>query len=177
MGFKKILGTSILAASLLLSPLVATANNWTEFRSPDGFTVSLPGQPKMTTSDDGTPVGKVHTNVYFVHTGKADYTVAVTTIPGLAMFLGGGRVYSEARKQFLKTNTATEVSFGPSTFAGHKCKELVYTNDSSEGRCEMFMVGHRLYCVDANHLRGSSPGENQAFFSSFHLMPNVAAGE
>lgn len=137
----------------LLSTLAWAAPTWKDFRSSEGtFRGVFPAAPKASQSQTNTPLGQVATRVYSSSNSKGNYAIACTELPGAAVKFAADKVISDAKAAVLKDANATEINWSDVN-GGH---ELSYRSAQGLGWCQIFLVGNRLYVLDARMRPGTS---------------------
>lgn len=139
---------------LLWAGLAVAAPPWKPFRSFEGgFSIVFPGNPKASQSQTNTPLGAVTTKVFSASSGPAAYAVAFTELPGAAVKFAAAQVVSDAREGVLKDAGAEQTAWTELPKGGH---ELAYQSARYQGWCQFFLIGNRLYVVDARLKKGAS---------------------
>jgi hypothetical protein len=137
----------------LLTLVAGAAPAWKEFRSTEGaFRGVFPGAPRVSHSQTSTPLGAVDTKVYASTSPKGSYAVAVTELPGAAVKFASDKVINDARAEILKDARAVELSWTEVNGG----RELAYQSAQWRGWCQFFLVGNRLYVLDARMKPGLS---------------------
>lgn len=170
---------SLLAFAILAAPLPGLAADWVPFQSQDGkFAVQMPTQPSEDTETTSSLVGNVVDSTFSSTSGDESFSVTYTDLPALAVAFGGsGTIYSNAAGSLLKDVLGKQSSFNDATVAGQSGKELDYTAPARSGeppmvgKARMFLVGNRLYVVNATVPASGSEADMDRFFSSFRLLP------
>lgn len=133
---------------LLLLPLVArAAPSWKPYTNPEQtFSVNFPGKPRVTRTQTSSPLGRVETVVYSSAHARGNCSVACTQLPAAAVQFASGQVMSDAKAGLLQDAGARELSWVDLANGG---KELAYQNPTQQGWCQFYLVGNRLYVLDA----------------------------
>lgn len=169
---------TLLAFVTLLSPLPGRAASWVSFQSQDGrFAVQMPTQPSEDTETTPSMVGNVVDSTFSSSSGDESFSVTYTDLPALAVAFGGsGTIYDNASGSLLKSVLGKQTSFNSATVAGQSGMELDYTAPARAGeppmvgKAWMFLVGDRLYVVNATVPATGSEADMDRFFSSFRLL-------
>jgi TonB family protein len=161
------------------------APKWREFTSAEGrFTVSMPGEPKVSTQRLAPPNENVSMRTHIAET-EAEYGVAYAEFP--EQVEGTERaeaLLAGARDAGVRGVGGRLLEDGEEPFDGHPGR--VYSFEFAGGyhmRCRSFVVGRRLYMVTASTYGAKAPDEQSRraseaaadrFMDSFRLHP--AAG-
>lgn len=132
---------------LLLSLLALAAPTWKPYTNPErSFSVNLPGKPQINRTQVSSPLGRVETLVYSSSHSRGSCSVACTQLPAAAVQFASSKVLSDAKEGLLRDAGAQEVSWIDLPNGG---KELAYQNRTQQGWCQFYLVGNRLYLLDA----------------------------
>jgi len=165
---------SLLLTVLLLTATIgvaqATDADWTEY-APEGggFRILLPATPKVTTSDQGTIVGKIHEHLATAQTDSGTFSIEYQTLPAAAVSLGGKeRILNDAKAGLLDDANAGELSWTPESMPNATAMVLAYSGSGTKGGAKFVLVDDRLYVMDA---RGSNLSQEviERFLGSFAL--------
>ncbi len=138
---------------------------WKSFQSvPAHFTGVFPAPPKPTQSQTDSPIGAVITQIYTSTVAVGSYSVAYTELPGAAVRFAGDRVLTDARDGILQDAGAQQQSW-TAVNGGY---ELAYRSPKRQGWSQIFLVGNRLYVLDARLKPGTDKRQwVMPFFSKF----------
>ncbi len=144
--------------------------NWAEFKSKPGeFTVRMPCSPKLKKKIDHTVVGKITEHIYSCQKGKLHFVVEYQDLPPIAVSLGSRkRIYRNSKKAFLKDVKARELSFTEVNIKAFPGKELTYKNKKELGQARFFLIGKRLYVLQAYGPHNTDIKAFAIFFESFN---------
>ena len=167
----------ICLVTILLSVSVASAqahseSSWREFRSDaDGFSIEMPGTPKVETRD----LGKGATQKMFsVEIGDESYFASVID-------LGRGNgpqnpdeaYFSVLMKAYVEGSTTTLRSSRMSTWAGHTSMEGIADAASGTHLIDITTAGDRVYLVVFAGAKNSENGPKARHLrDSFKLLGN-----
>jgi TonB family protein len=160
---------------------------WREFTSAEGgFTVSMPGEPKVSTQKLSPPNEDVSLRTHIAET-EAEYGVAYADFPQpLEGTERGGLLLTATRDAGVKGVGGRLLEDGEEPFDGHPGR--VYRFEFAGGyhmRCRLFVAGKRLYMVTASTYGTKAPDEQarraseaaaDRFMDSFRLH-RVEGGE
>lgn len=138
--------------SLAGSLVSAGALSWKPFISKQGrFSIMMPGKPAFTSKTSQSPVGEIGENLYCFENGIITVSAQFTDLPGLAAIFGGwGRIYRESRKAFLAEVGGDEISARNVIIDAYRGKELIYRTSTDYGKVRFYLVGKRLYVLQAS---------------------------
>lgn len=129
-----------LGASALAAP------SWKPFASAQAhFSGVFPGAPKATSSQTESPIGAVTTQIFTSTVAVGTYSVACTDLPGAAVRFASQKVLEDTRDAILQDAGAQQQSW-VSQNGGY---ELAYRSPKKQGWSQIFLVGNRLYVLDA----------------------------
>lgn len=132
---------------LLLSLIARAAPAWKPYSNPERtFSVNFPGKPQVTRSQTSSPLGRVETVIYASSHAKGTCSVACTQLPAAAVQFASGQVMSDAKEGLLRDAGAQELGWAD---LGNGGKELTYRSRTHQGWCQFYLVGNRLYVLDA----------------------------
>lgn len=142
----------ILPLLLLLTCLCVATPLWQAHTSPEGhFRGVFPDLPAASRFQNNSVLGTVTTTILSSSNQLGDYSIACTELPPLAARLARSRVISDAKREVLNDARATEKGW-ESINGGH---QLTYQSPQREGWSQFFLVGNRLYVLDARLAVGS----------------------
>lgn len=168
----------LLLLGLLVGPAMAS-QEWTPFRDGDGrFQVLVPQAPGHRTQVTETPIGAITNHVFMARSAKGSFTISYSDLPGVGIAFKGGAegIFDEAATALLKGLGATAIGQKRVKHGGRNARELTYeapgTPESGplQGRARMFLVGKRLYVVDAVIRTSGDPKELPRFLDSFEVL-------
>jgi len=165
---------SILALACLAAAPASAQDKWVPFTSKQArFSVEMPTQPKATTTTTSSFIGNVTNEIFTSWEGDEKFTVDHSQIPRFALdFAGADTVYDHASAALLKQTWSKQTSFTDVTVNGRPGKQLVYDTPPVPGKPELtglanlFLVGDRLYVIDAAVPAGESEADAQRFLAS-----------
>ena len=140
------------------------------------FSVEMPTTPAASTLTTGSFIGDVTSHLFTSWEGNAKFTVDYSPIPRFALeFAGADTIYDHARGALLKQTWSKPVSFLDVTVNGRTGKQLQYDTPPIPGKSELsgmasfFLVGERLYVVDAIVPAGASEDDAKRFLASIRF--------
>lgn len=150
---------------------------WTEFTSAsEHLSVLMPETPRASEEHDESFIGDITTIVHTARDGVDTYTVDYTTLPSFAIsFSGRDGIYEHAKNAVLKDTLSNAITYTDVTLSGVKGKRLVYDTPTKPNHPEMhgearfFLVGHRLYTVDAVVEMAGAQDKLERYFSSLQI--------
>jgi hypothetical protein len=119
------------------------------------FSVQLPGNPTASVEDHGSFLGNVRTHQWIVDTSTSRYTASYTDVPGIAVSIARGTMFSKSRDGLLERTHGTEVTFRDLDYPRHNARELIYSipaqggHSARNGRAWFVLCGHRMIVVDS----------------------------
>ncbi len=141
--------TLLLLASLLFAFSVVAAQqhtDWQEFRyEADGFSVEMPGSPKISTRDLGQGASQ---KFFTFEIGQETYMVSVIQLPA-----GSGTknpdedYFARLMKAYVEGSGTTLRSSRMTTWVGHPAMEGVSDAEAASHLIDMTAVGDRLYLI------------------------------
>ena len=170
MGTGRDLFRFALVSFTLLVTIALEASGWKAFTSTEGgFSVLMPGNPKLHEDAHKSFVGVIREHTYTVTTRDGDYSVEYSDLPGIAVDLGGsGTIFNKAKEGVLKDNGGAETHFSSISLRKHPGKELNFQVPGKDsGKARFFLVEKRLYVLVAT---SSNPGNVEKFLNSFKLL-------
>ena len=146
--------------ALVLSGWALAAPGWKPFSSARAhFSGVFPAVPKATQSQTDSPIGAVTTLIF----SSGGYSVAYTELPGAAVRFAADKVVSDARDAILQDAGAQQQSWIPVNGGN----ELAYRSAKNQGWSQIFLVGNRLYVLDARVKLGMDQGRVMPFCAKF----------
>ncbi len=171
------LAALLLAASVLLGPLAASADSldWRTVRSDEGrFSVSMPASPRPVSGHEETAVGSIQESGLEVEAGGLSLKVQHHDIPRLGfMLLSRDGLLSLVVSRLMEERHARVERDEPVLVHGHPGRALRYARTDQGDRLEeayVVLVGRRLYITTAGP--ADDPDARDAiarFFSSFDV--------
>jgi inorganic triphosphatase YgiF len=170
---QQVLLFALALACLAAAPASAQAK-WVSFRSKQArFSVEMPTQPKATTTKTTSFIGTITDEIFTSGQGDERFTVDHSQIPRFALdFAGADTIYDHASAALLKQTWSKQLSFADVTVNGRQGKQLVYDTPPVPGKpkikglANLFLVGDRLYVVDAAVPAGESEADARRFLAS-----------
>ena len=165
---------ALLAIFCLLAAPASAQQPWVTFSSKQArLSVEMPTQPKPSTTETDSFIGKVTNEIFTSWEGNEKFTVDHSQIPRFALdFAGADTIYGHASAALLKQTWSKQISFTDVTVNGNRGKQLVYDTPPVPGKPEikglanLFLVGDRLYVIDAAVPAGDSEANAQRFLAS-----------
>jgi len=183
---RSFISSLLLSGALLLSlPCHAAGasgdggeSSWRLFKSEPGrFSVEMLGTPQQTETQTKSFVGTITHHIFLLKDSTGEYTVSYSDLPGFAVkFTGSNTIYSHAKGALLMETLGKEQRYQDTTLNGMHGKHLVYDLPDPQGSVDMrgeaylFIIGTRLYVIDANVPQGRSQAGIRHFFSTFHTQ-------
>jgi hypothetical protein len=163
-----------LAVFLVCGSAAAGQEKWVPFASKQArFSIEMPTTPKETSSTTSSFIGDVTNEIFTSWEGDEKFTVDHSQIPHFALhFAGADTIYDHASAALLKQTWSKQRSFDDITVNGHKGKQLTYDTPTRDGKTEvtglanLFLVGDRLYVIDAIVPVGDSEAHAKRFLGS-----------
>lgn len=168
----------VLLLGLLAGPALGS-QDWTPFRDGDGrFQVLVPQAPGHRTQVTDTPIGAITNHVFVARSAKGSFTISYSDLPAVGIAFKGGAegIYDEASSALLQGLSATPTGQKRVKQGGRNAREVAYeapgTPESGplQGRARMFLVGKRLYVVDAVIRTSGDAKELPRFLDSFEVL-------
>ncbi len=167
----------ILCFAILLSAFSAVAAQqhndvWQVFRSEaDGFSIEMPGSPKVTTRDLGSGATQ---KFYIVEVGQEAYLASMIQLPpGGVPAKPDESYFSTLMKAYCDGSGTKLRSSRMTTWVGHTAMEGVADADSATHLIDMTAAGDRLYLVVTTVAKGEETGSKAAHMrDSFKLLGN-----
>jgi len=167
----------LLASSLCAAPTSAQ-QPWVTFASKEArFSIEMPTQPKPSTMTTESFIGKVTNEIFTSWEGNEKFTVDHSKIPDFALrFAGADTIYGHASAALLKQTWSKQVALSDVSVNGRQGKQLVYDTPPVPGKPEMhgianlFLVGDRLYVIDATVPVGDSEVDAERFLASVRFQ-------
>ena len=150
---------------------------WVPFKSDPGrFSIEMPGRPEISERHNTSFLGTITNHIFVAREGHEWYTVDYTDLPAVAVtFASDATIYSHAKNAVLKFTWSKERKFENATLSGLQGKHLFYDAPPVKGHPEMlgqayfFLVGKRLYVIDAIGPADKNEANFPRFFSSFQV--------
>ena len=166
-----------LALAFLVATPAAAQARWISFTSKQArFSIDVPTQPKATTTMTSSFIGTVTDEIFTSTKGDEKFTVDHSQIPRFALdFAGADTIYDHASAALLKQTWSKQISFTDVTVNGRQGKQLVYDTPPVPGKpkikglANLFLVGDRLYVIDAAVPAGVSEADAQRFLASMRI--------
>ena len=165
---------AIFAIALLTLTQIASAtaqNQWREFRSEsDGFSVSLPQTPVITSRRIGT--GNATQTMFLIESGQVTYLVSMIQLekdkgpknPDNAYFVNLLKNYADGSKTTLRTSR-------PATVSGQRGIEGISDTGNSTHITQVTAQGDRIYMLVYVGAKGQESGPDATRFrQSFKLL-------
>jgi hypothetical protein len=154
-----------------------TAPSWLSFKSEAGrFSVEMPRKPEQTQQQNKSLIGTITVHLFLSREPNGEYTVSYSDLPGFAVkFAGTNTIYDHAKGALLLETLGKEQRYEDVTLAGKHGKFLLYDmpdpqrNVDLRGEAYFFLVGKRLYVIDANVPAGEIRTDARHFLSSFRI--------
>ena len=162
--------TTLLFAFSLVS--AQQHNEWEQFRSEaDGFSIEMPGTPKVETRDLGKGASQ---KMYSVEIGQESYFASVIQLaPGDGPRNPDEAYFSILMKAYVEGSTTTLRSSRMTTWVGHSALEGVADAASGTHLIDITAAGDRVYLVV---FAGAKGAENEPkakhLRDSFKLLSN-----
>jgi hypothetical protein len=121
-------------------------NEWQLYRSvADGFSIEMPGTPKVTTQELGK--GAIQ-KMFFVEVGAESYFASVVQLaPGDGPRDPGEAYFAVLMKAYADGSTTTLRSSRMTTWAGHTAMEGISDSAAATHLIDITAVGDRIYLV------------------------------
>ncbi len=170
--------SAVLYVSLFAAGSSHAEEDWITFNSPEGkFSVEVPSQPKKSKTKVTSFIGTVTNHIYVIWSGNEKFTVDYSDLPGFAVaFAGANTIIDHAKGAMAKETLAKVQSFTDVTVGKYKGKKFVFDMPPMKGKPAMhavayfFLVGDRLYVIDAEVPKGDGEERADRFLESidFH---------
>lgn len=149
LGIALVLFLTILS---MTAELNAEELSWKFFESESGrFSILMPGMPSFSSKESISPVGVIGEHLYCFENGVITVSASFTDLPGLAAIFGGWkRIYRESSRAFLDEVKGQEVSAKNIALDAYQGKELIYQTEKEYGKARFFLIGKRLYVLQAS---------------------------
>jgi hypothetical protein len=152
----------------------AARRKWVPFTSKQArFSIDMPTQPKATTTTTSSFIGTVTNEIFTSWEGDEKFTVDHSQIQRFALdFAGADTIYDHASAALLKQTWSKQTSLADVTVNGRQGKQLVDDTPpvpgkpELEGLANLFLVGDRLYVIDAAVPAGESEADAQRLLAS-----------
>lgn len=168
----RLAASSLLLLALLCAIPARAADDWQELRSVEGgFSVMMPGKPKLTV--DPPDAAGITAHSYLVDLGQVAYMVAYSDYPaGRLSKVPAERVLEDARDNLIKDRNVSLRIDRPISLADHPGREVIF--EAADGFTQMirlYVVKDRLYQT----ISGGPKGHEQTkgalrFHDSFRFL-------
>src|SRR5215471_162561 len=147
----------LLLATLLFSSSVVAAqqhSEWQQYRSAeDGFSIEMPGTPKVTTRDLGNGVTQ---KMFSVEVGDETYFASVVQLaPGNGSRNPDEAYFTVLMKAYVEGSNTTLRSSHMTTWVGHTAMEGISDAAAATHLIDITAVGDRIYLVVFAGAKGS----------------------
>ncbi|GEM_PF-6547268 len=141
-----------------------------------GFSVWMPGEPRLERVNHKSFAGNVVENTYTFKTESEEYSVSYSQLPDIALSLESTKaLLIKAKEGFLKEAHAQEISFEKIAFVQKEARELTFqiihpnhVKDAT-GKARFFLVDKKMYVVMTLNIYDDK--ENMThFLNSFRLL-------
>jgi len=147
--------------------------------SEGGFSISMPGEPRLEQVNHKSIAGNVKEYSYTFENETEKYGTSYTPLPGIAFeFLSNDALLNKARKGFLKATGARQVSYKKIVSEGTDGTELEFqlppVNDAAatSGKARFYIVDKKLYILRIMSVRGADGDALiDRYLNSFRLLP------
>ena len=165
-----------ISAILITSLWVSTTAHadWVTFKSPEGkFSVEVPAPPKQHKTEAQSFIGTVTNHIFVIWDDNEKFTVDYSDLPGFAVdFAGADTIIDHAKGAMAKETLAKVISFEDVTVGKYTGKKFVFDMPPMKGKPAMhavayfFLVGDRLYVIDAEVPKGEGEDRADRFLES-----------
>jgi hypothetical protein len=165
----------VLLLFLLLVLLACKGKSWNEFTSQEGgFSVLLPGQPKIERQTTETAVGPLAFTMHTVELsfGSVAYIASYNDYPPSLIAAGDKSAILDGVVEGALGSKANLKKTEPITVDGHPGREFTGTvKDGYEYTSRAYLVNNRLYQLNIVSTPGKVPAEDKRkYFDSFKLL-------
>jgi hypothetical protein len=168
----------VFLASCLCPTPISAQQPWVSFASKEArFSVEMPTQPKESTMTTSSFIGNVTNEIFTSWEGDEKFTVDHSQIPRFALdFAGADTIYAHASAALLKQTWSKQLSLSDASVNGRQGKQLVYDTPAVPGKPEvhgianLFLVGDRLYVIDAIVPAGDAEADAKRFLASVRFQ-------
>jgi hypothetical protein len=166
---------SILLIFVLIPLLACKGANWKEFTSQEGgFSVLLPGQPKVERQTTETAVGPLAFTMHTVELsfGSIAYIASYNDYPPSLIADGDKNAILDGVVEGALGSKANLKKSDPISIDGHPGREFTGTvKDGYEYTSRAYLVNQRLYQLNIVSTPGKVPAEDKRkYFDSFKLL-------
>jgi len=166
---------SILLFFVLVPLLACKGANWKEFKSQEGgFSVLLPGQPKVERQTTETAVGPLAFTMHTVELsfGSIAYIASYNDYPPSLIADGDKNAILDGVVEGALGSKANLKKSDPISIDGHPGREFTGTvKDGYEYTSRAYLVNQRLYQLNIVSTPGKVPAEDKRkYFDSFKLL-------
>jgi hypothetical protein len=166
----------ILLLLLLAALLACKGKSWQEFTSQEGgFSVLLPGQPKVERQTTETAVGPLAFTMHTVELsfGSVAYIASYNDYPPSLIADGDKNAILDGVVEGALGSKANLKKSDPISIDGHPGREFTGTvKDGYEYTSRAYLVNQRLYQLNIVSTPGKVPAEDKKkYFDSFKLIP------
>jgi hypothetical protein len=166
---------SILLFVVLVPLLACKGANWKEFKSQEGgFSVLLPGQPKVERQTTETAVGPLAFTMHTVELsfGSIAYIASYNDYPPSLIADGDKNAILDGVVEGALGSKANLKKSDPISIDGHPGREFTGTvKDGYEYTSRAYLVNQRLYQLNIVSTPGKVPAEDKRkYFDSFKLL-------
>jgi hypothetical protein len=166
---------SILLIFVLVPLLACKGANWKEFTSQEGgFSVLLPGQPKVERQTTETAVGPLAFTMHTVELGFGSiaYIASYNDYPPSLIADGDKNAILDGVVEGALGSKANLKKSDPISIDGHPGREFTGTvKDGYEYTSRAYLVNQRLYQLNIVSTPGKVPAEDKRkYFESFKLL-------
>jgi len=166
---------SILLIFVLVPLLACKGANWKEFTSQEGgFSVLLPGQPKVERQTTETAVGPLAFTMHTVELGFGSiaYIASYNDYPPSLIADGDKNAILDGVVEGALGSKANLKKSDPISIDGHPGREFTGTvKDGYEYTSRAYLVNQRLYQLNIVSTPGKVPAEDKRkYFDSFKLL-------
>lgn len=178
MSRRPALAPSLLTLGLLLWTADAIAETtWTAFTPSDGsFRIDMPGPPDITTRVSGLAISRFVSTVHKAHRGHDAFGVNHTDIPKPILFMVPDKtILDAARKGFLESSEANQISFELSELDGRPAWALAYAiparaeRPEQTGAARLLFVDNRLFIFYSEIGPENAEKEDDRYFKSIRI--------
>ena len=169
--------SAVLYVSLFAAGSSHAKEDWITFNSPEGkFSVEVPSQPEKSKTEITSFIGTVTNHIFVIWSGNEKFTVDYSDLPGFAVaFAGANTIIDHAKGAMAKETLAKVQSFTDVTVGKYKGKKFVFDMPPMKGKPAMhavayfFLVGDRLYVIDAEVPKGDGEERADRFLASINF--------
>jgi hypothetical protein len=163
--------------TLIIAAITAHSQDWKTYTyAADGFSVSLPSDPKADKESVDTDGGPVELRSYLATDGDVALYVGLCDYGPKAAQANSDDVLQGAKKGALNNAKATLVSEKPITLGANHGLEFEATSSSGHISARIYMVGGILYQMIVVVPPNGSYANRTRFLDSFHLIVPAKKG-